>query len=54
MPKVLPFKEISEKEFELKTEVKISGYDCKIQVPARLAKKIKSKKIKVIIEVIEE
>jgi len=53
MPKVLPFEELAENKFQLDTQIKISGYDCKIQVPAKLGKKIKDKRLKVTIEVIE-
>lgn len=53
MPINLTYQELSKNKFQLETEVKISGYNCKIQVPAKLAKQIKNKKIKVIIEVID-
>lgn len=52
MPKIIPFEKISENKYQLRSEVKISGYDCKIQIPAKLAKKIKGKKIEVTIKVI--
>ncbi|MCA9459447.1 MAG: hypothetical protein KC550_02765 [Nanoarchaeota archaeon] len=52
MPKEIPFKKISETKFTYDSEVKISGYDCKVQVPAKLGYTLKNKKIKITIEVI--
>ena len=55
MPKIIPFKKISETKFIFIGEVKINGYDCRVQTPVRLGKQIpKGKKVKVTIEVIEE
>jgi hypothetical protein len=55
MPKVLPFEEIEEnKKFEFETKVKKFSYDYRIQIPAKMGKKIDSKKLKVTIEVIED
>lgn len=54
MPKLIPFTKISDKKFEFIGEMKVTGYDARVQVPARLGKQIPGKKIKVTIEVLED
>lgn len=54
MPKLIPFEKISNTRFEFIGEMKVTGYDARIQTPYRLGSQIKNKKIKVTIEVIEE
>lgn len=54
MPRVIPFKKISDTLFTFEGIVKVTGYDCRIQTPKRLGDQIKNKKVKVTVEVIEE
>ena len=53
MPKLIPFEKISDTKFEFDGEMKVTGYDARIQTPYRLGKQIAHKKIKVTIEVLE-
>ena len=53
MPKVIPFEKINDNHYTFEGEVKLTGYDCRIQVPARLGREIPNKKVKVTIEVLE-
>lgn len=53
MPKLIPFEKISETKFIFVGEMKVTGYDARIQTPYRLGSQIKGKKIKVTIEVLD-
>lgn len=54
MPKYIQFEKISENTYEFYQSIKIVGNDARIQSPKKLGDQIKNKKLKVIVEVIEE
>jgi hypothetical protein len=54
MPKLTPFETIDEKTYSFETIVKVTDNDFKINAPMRMGKLMKNKKIKVIIEVLDE